>query len=189
MKYQTSDFRNGLKVEIDNQPYVMVYFLFVKPGKGTAFTRTRLKNMITGNVIERTFRTGETLDAADVEDASMVYLYDEGEFSVFMNNETFETVEIVTENISEERLFLIENLEVTVLFYNSRPVSIELPKFIEAEIVYCEPGVKGNTATGATKPATLSCGAQVNVPLFIEQNEVIRVDTRTKEYVSRAQNN
>ncbi len=185
MKYQTSDFRNGLKVEIDNQPYIMVYFQFVKPGKGTAFTRTKLKNMITGSVLERTYRTGETLDAAPVEDREMMYMYDEGEFAVFMDNESFETVNIDLKAIKDERPFLTENLNIQVLFYKERPVNIDLPNFIEDEISFCEPAVKGNTATNATKPATLTCGAQVNVPLFIEQGERIRVDTRTKSYVSR----
>ncbi len=185
MKYQTSDFRNGLKVEIDNQPYIMVYFQFVKPGKGTAFTRTKLKNMITGSVLERTYRTGETLEAAPVEDREMMYMYDEGDFAVFMDNETFETVNIELKAIQDERPFLTENLNVQVLFYKERPVNIDLPNFIEDEISFCEPAVKGNTATNATKPATLTCGAQVNVPLFIEQGERIRVDTRTKSYVSR----
>lgn len=185
MKYQTSDFRNGLKVEIDSQPYIMVYFQFVKPGKGTAFTRTKLKNMISGNVLERTYRTGETLDAAPVEDRNMMYMYDEGEFAVFMDNETFETVNISLKSIEDERPFLTENIEVDVLFYKERPVNIDLPNFIEDEIEYTEPAVKGNTATNATKPATLVCGATVQVPLFIEQGERIRVDTRTKEYSSR----
>ena len=185
MKYQTSDFRNGLKVEIDNQPYIMVYFQFVKPGKGTAFTRTKLKNMISGNVLERTYRTGETLEAAPVEDREMMYMYDEGEFAVFMDNETFETVNIELKAIKDERPFLTENLNIQVLFYKERPVNIDLPNFIEDEIDYCEPAVKGNTATNATKPATLTCGAQVNVPLFIERGERIRVDTRTKSYDSR----
>lgn len=185
MKYQTSDFRNGLKVEIDGQPYIMVYFQFVKPGKGTAFTRTKLKNMISGNVLERTYRTGETLDAAPVEDRNMMYMYDEGEFAVFMDNETFETVNIPLSSIEDERPFLTENIEVDVLFYKERPVNIDLPNFIEDEIEYTEPAVKGNTATNATKPAQLVCGATVQVPLFIEQGERIRVDTRTKAYSSR----
>ena len=185
MKYQTSDFRNGLKVEIDSQPYIMVYFQFVKPGKGTAFTRTKLKNMISGNVLERTYRTGETLDAAPVEDRNMMYMYDDGEFAVFMDNESFETVNIPLTSIEDERPFLTENLEVDVLFYKERPVNIDLPNFIEDEITYTEPAVKGNTATNATKPATLACGATVQVPLFIEQGERIKVDTRTKAYSSR----
>ncbi len=185
MKYQTSDFRNGLKVEIDNNPYIMVYFQFVKPGKGTAFTRTKLKHMITGNVLERTFRTGETLQAADVEENNMVYLYDEGDMAVFMDNDTFDMVNIMISAIEDQKDFLTENLEVDVLFYKNRPVNISLPNFIEDEITFCEPGVKGNTTTNATKPATLGCGATIYVPLFVEQGERIKVDTRTKSYVSR----
>lgn len=184
-QYDTSDFRNGLKVEIDNAPYIMTYFQFVKPGKGTAFTRTKLKNMLTGSVIERTFRTGEKVDAADVEDRPMQFLYEDGEFHHFMNTETFNQVAIPSEAIAEEAKFLTENLDVSVLFYKDRAVSVTLPPFIESEVVYTEPGQKGNTATGATKSAELACGATINVPLFIEQGEVLRVDTRTGEYNGR----
>ncbi len=183
--YDTSDFRNGLKVEIDNAPFVMTYFQFVKPGKGTAFTRTKLKNMLNGNTIERTFRTGEKVQAADVEDQGMQYLYDDGEFHHFMNNESFEQVAILSSVISDEAQFLTENLDVTVLFYKGRAVSLTLPSFIESEVVYTEPGQKGNTATGATKAAELACGATIQVPLFVEQGETLKVDTRTREYVSR----
>ena len=185
MKYQTSDFRNGLKVELDGYPYIMTYFQFVKPGKGTAFTRTKLKNMLTGSVIERTFRTGETLEAADVEDQGMEYLYNDGEFYHFMNTETYDQIQIPEATLGEDATFLTENLQVQILFYKGRPVNMELPNFIESAIEYCEPGVKGNTATGAVKPATITSGATVNVPLFVEQGEVIRIDTRTKAYVGR----
>ncbi|RME21290.1 MAG: elongation factor P [Deltaproteobacteria bacterium] len=185
LQYDTSDFRNGLKIELDGQPYIMTYFQFVKPGKGTAFTRTKLKNMITGAVIERTFRSGEKVDAADVEDRPMQFLYEDGEFYHFMNTETYEQVAIPADALGDEKQYLTENIEVTVLFYKGRAVSLELPNFIEDVIEYCEPGVRGNTATGATKPATLACGAQVLVPLFVEQGEKIRVDTRTNQYVSR----
>ena len=187
MMYDTSDFRNGLKVEIDGTPYLMVYFQFVKPGKGTAFTRTKLKNMLTGAVIERTFRTGEKVKAADVDERTMQFMYEDGEFHHFMNTETYEQVQIPSDSIADEAKYLTDDLEVTVLFYKDRPVSISLPNFIESEIVYCEPGVRGNTAQGATKPAELACGATVQVPLFVEQGEVIRVDTRTGQYVSRVQ--
>ena len=185
--YQTSDFRNGLKVELDNGPYTMVYFQFVKPGKGTAFTRTKLKHMVTGSVIERTYRTGETLMAADVEEETMQYLYNDGEFYHFMNEETYEQVAIPAKSIADEADFLVENDSVDVLYYKGNPLNITLPNFIESEVVYCEPGVRGNTAQGATKPATLACGATVNVPLFIDQGETLKIDTRTKEYVSRVQ--
>ena len=183
--YQTSDFRNGLKVEIDGAPYVIVWFQFVKPGKGNAFTRTKLKNMITGSVLERTYRTGESLEAADVEEQDMEFLYDDGEFWHFMNTESYDQVAIPGDAIEDERVFLTENLPVKVLFYRDRPVNIELPNFIESVITFCEPGVRGNTATGATKPATLATGAIVQVPLFVEEGEKVRVDTRTREYVSR----
>lgn len=187
-KYDTSDFRNGLKVEIDGDPYVVVYFQFVKPGKGTAFTRTKMKNMLTGNVIERTFRTGEKIDSADVEEMAMSFLYGDGEFHHFMNNESFEQVAIPSDRLVEEAKFLTENLDVHVLFYKSRAMSITLPNFIESEVVYTEPGQKGNTATGATKTAELACGASIQVPLFIEQGELLKVDTRTSEYVGRVNN-
>jgi elongation factor P len=185
MMIDNSQFRNGLKLEIDGAPYIITYFQFVKPGKGTAFTRTKLKNMITGNVIERTYRSGEKLQLAEVEEQKMQYLYEDADFHHFMNEETFDQVAITSSTISDEAPFLTENLVVQVLFYKGNPVNIDLPNFIEDEIAYCEPGVRGNTATGATKPAELACGAKVLVPLFVEQGEHIRVDTRTKEYVSR----
>ena len=180
-----SRWRFLLKLEINGAPYSIVYFQFVKPGKGTAFTRTKLKNMITGAVLERTFRSGEKVQGAEVEEHSMQFLYEDGEFHHFMNNETFEQVAVSSSTIKNEAPFLTENLSVEVLFFKERPVCIELPNFIESEISFCEPGVKGNTATGATKRAELACGAQVSVPLFVEQGESIRVDTRTGEYVSR----
>ena len=185
MKYQTSQFRNGLKVEIDGTPYNMVYFQFVKPGKGTAFTRTKLKNMITGAVIERTYRTGETLQAADVETVEMEFLYLEGSDYHFMNMESYEQISIPLETIEDESKYLVEGLAIEILYYKGRPVSIDLPNFVEAEITICDPGIKGNTANGGSKPATISSGAMVQVPLFVEQGEWIKVDTRTQEYVSR----
>jgi elongation factor P len=157
----------------------------VKPGKGTAFTRTKLKNMFNGNIIERTYRTGERLEAADVEEQPMQFLYSDAEFHHFMNNETYTQIAITNEKLTEESPYLTENLDVSVLFYKGNPVSITLPNFIVSEIVECEPGVRGNTATGATKLAKLACGATVKVPLFLESGEVIQVDTRTGEYVTR----
>lgn len=183
--YETSDFRNGLKVEIDGAPFEVVYFQFVKPGKGTAFTRTKMKNMITGSVIERTYRTGETLQAADIEEIPCQYLYSDDEFFHFMQPENFEQFAVEAAKVEEVKGFLTENLDVSVMFYKGKPVTVNLPFFIESEITYCEPGARGNTATGVTKPATLATGAIVQVPLFIEQGEVIRVDTRTGAYVSR----
>jgi len=186
MMYDNSQFKKGLKIELDDgNPYNIIYFQFVKPGKGTAFTRTKLRNMLTGAVIDRTFRTGEKVLAADVEEQSMSFLYDDGEFHHFMNNDTFEQVRVISQTISDEAQFLTENIEVEVLFYKDNPVSISLPNFIESAVTYTEPGAKGNTAQGASKPATLACGATVQVPLFITEGEVLKIDTRTREYVGR----
>ena len=184
--YQTSDFRNGLKIEVDGAPYEVVYFQFVKPGKGTAFTRTKLKNMLTGNVLERTYRTGETLAAAEVEIEPMQYLYNDADYFHFMNEETFEQLGIPREKLEVSGDFLTESLKVDVLFHKGNPMSVTLPNFIESEVTYCEPGVRGNTAQGATKPATLETGLVVQVPLFVKEGEAIRVDSRTGKYMERA---
>ncbi|HNC98339.1 MAG TPA: elongation factor P, partial [Myxococcota bacterium] len=153
--YETSDFRNGLKVEVENVPFTVVYFQFVKPGKGTAFTRTKLKNLLTGAVIERTYRTGETLAAADVEEHTMQYLYPSGTARVFMNTESFEQVEIEEASIGEDSKFLMENMEVQVLFWRQKPINITLPTFIECKIVRTEPAVRGNTSGNVLKDALL----------------------------------
>ena len=186
--YQTSDIRKNLKFELDGEPYVVTDFQFVKPGKGTAFTRCKIKSMISGRVLEKTFRTGETLKPAILDDRDMQYLYGDGSTYTFMDNDNYEQVEITVEQLGSVKDFLIENLDVKVLFYQGNPINIELPNFIDIEITHCEPGVKGDTATGATKPATLSTGATVNVPLFVNEGEVIRIDTRTGEYGGRSKN-
>ena len=183
--YQTSDIRNGLKVEIDGAPYIVTYFQFVKPGKGQAFTRTKLKNMLNGNVLERTFKTGETLAPADITEGNHQFLYNDGEAFHFMNLESFDQIAVPPEGVGDAANFLVEQMEVNVMFYKGRPVSIDLPNFVELEITYCEPGIKGNTAQGATKPATLSTGHTVQVPLFVENGEWVKVDTRTGDYVER----
>jgi elongation factor P len=183
--YQTSDFRNGLKLEVNGAPWEIVYFQFVKPGKGTAFTRTKLKNMLTGSVIERTYRSGESLEAAEIEEESMQFLYSDDEFFHFMNDETYEQVAVSVKTLEDVADFLVENERVDVLFYKGRAVSVTLPNFISSAVVHCEPGVRGNTAQGATKPATLVCGATINVPLFINEGDVLKIDTRSREYVSR----
>lgn len=183
--YQTFDIRKGLKIEMDGAPWVVTDFQFVKPGKGQAFTRTKLKNLITGNVLERTFKTGETLEPAQVEEHDMQYLYNDGEAFHVMNTETYDQLAIPANVVGDQSQFLVEEMVVKVLFYKNLPVSLELPNFVELEITYTEPGQKGNTAQGATKQATLSTGATVNVPLFIEQGEWVKVDTRTGEYVER----
>lgn len=183
--YDTSDIRKGLKFLIDGEPYIVVDFQFVKPGKGTAFTKTRIKNLITGAVLDKTFRSNEKLEPANIEEKQMQFLYREGDNYCFMDNATYEQVYIINSDVGESAKFLSDNLVVSVLFFNERPVGITLPNFVELEVTFTEPGIKGDTASGATKPATLSTEAVINVPLFVEQGDVLRIDTRTGEYVER----
>ena len=186
MSFQTSDFRNGLKVETEGAPYSIVYFQFVKPGKGTAFTRTKLKNLLTGAVIERTYRSGEILEEADIEEQPMQFLYEQQGVYTFMNTESFEQVEIQKNVIADDAKFLIENLEIMVLFYKGRPVNLTLPNFIESRVAWTEPAVKGNTSNNLTKNAKLECGAEIQVPIFVKEGELLKVDTRDGgSYVSR----
>ncbi len=183
--YQTNQFRKGLKVEIDGEPYLMVEAQFVKPGKGQAFTRTKLKSLISGNVIDRTYKSGEKIDKAAVEEVDMQFLYQSGDDYNFMDLSSYETIDITREQLDDAWKWLKESLVVQVLMYKGRPISIELPNFVELEVTYCEPGVKGDTAQGATKQAELESGATVNVPLFINQGEVLKIDTRSGDYVER----
>jgi elongation factor P len=185
MAVDTSQFRNGLKIELDGEPFVITYFQHVKPGKGGAFVRTKVKHLITGRVLDRTFRSGEKVDEADVEERTMQYLYRDGEALVLMDTQTYDQIPVPAETVGDAIQYLKENLEVDVRFWRGKPVTIELPAFIQAVITQCEPGVKGDTASGATKPATLETGAVVQVPLFIKEGETIRVDTRTGSYVER----
>lgn len=183
--YQTSDIRKNLKIKMDNQPWTVVEFQFVKPGKGTAFTRTKLKNLMTGQVIERNFRTGETLAPADLEHRVANLMYQDGDDYYFMDESTYEQFPITAEAIGSAVRWLVDNMRAEILFYEGRPVVVDIPNHVELEITFCEPGVKGDTATNATKSATVTTGATVNVPLFIEQGEVIKIDTRTGEYLGR----
>ncbi len=185
MAVDTSQFRNGLKLEIDGDPFAMTYFQHVKPGKGGAFVRTKLKNLRTGRTLEKTFRSGEKVNEADVEDRRMQYLYQDGTGLVFMDTETYDQLPLPAEAIGDEVKFLKESMEVSVMLYKGAAINVELPAFLEAEIKQTDPGVKGDTASGATKPATLETGAVVQVPLFIKEGETVRVDTRTGAYVER----
>jgi elongation factor P len=185
MAIDTSEFRNGLKLELDGSPFVMIYFQHVKPGKGGAFVRTKVKNLLTGKVLDRTFRSGEKVNEADVEERKMQYLYLDGEDMIFMDSTSYDQIPVAPDVVGGSRKFLQENTEVGVLFWKGKPVSIDLPSFIEAVITQCDPGLKGDTATNVTKPATLETGALVQVPLFVKEGEKIRVDTRTGEYCER----
>ena len=185
MALDTSQFRNGLKIELDGEPFSIVYFQHVKPGKGGAFVRTKVKNLKTGKVLDRRFRGGEKVEEADIEDHKMQYLYQDGDQFVFMDSKTYEQTPFSAEQVDDARKFLRENLDVDVLFWRGKPINIELPNFIEAVITKCEPGEKGDTASNVTKPATLETGAVVQVPLFVKEGTTIRVDTRSGEYVER----
>jgi len=185
MAVDTSRFRNGLKILLDGEPYTITYFQHVKPGKGGAFVRTKVKNLKTGRNLDRRFRSGEKVEEADIEDRKMQYLYKDGESFVFMDTDSYDQMPFSSEQLGDDRKFLKENLDVSVLFWNGKPINIELPNFIQASIAECEPGEKGDTASNVTKPATLETGAVVQVPLFIKEGETIRVDTRSGEYVER----
>ncbi len=185
MAIDTSQFKNGLKVEIDGSPFVMIYFQHVKPGKGGAFVRTKVKNLLTGKVLDRTFRSGEKLPEADVEEKKMQYLYQDGEDLIFMDTATYDQTPMSDEVLVDAKKFLQENETVDVLFWRGSPVNVELPPFIEAVVSQCDPGFKGDTASNVTKPATIETGAVVAVPLFIKEGEKIRIDTRTGEYSER----
>lgn len=183
--YDSSEIRKGLKVLIDGNPYTIVEFQFVKPGKGAAFTRTRFKNLLTGAVIEKNIRSGEKLEPANVEERQMQFLYREGDQFVFMDQQTYEQTHVNADVIGDDARFLKDNLECTVLFFNDRPVGVTLPTFVDLKITHCEPGVRGDTSGNVTKPATVETGGVVHVPLFVKEGETIRVDTRTGEYVER----
>ena len=181
----SNEFKNGATIEIDGNVYMVVEFLHVKPGKGAAFVRTKLKNLKTGGVIEKTFRAGEKVTRAHVERKTMQYLYEADGLYCFMDNETYEQTMLPQELLEDGLKWLAENMEVTVISFGGSPIGVEMPNFVELEIIESEPGVKGDTSTGATKPAKVSTGAIVNVPLFVNEGEVIRIDTRTGEYLTR----
>ncbi len=185
MAVSTSEFRKGLKVELNGEPYLMVDFQHVKPGKGGAFVRTRLKSLLSGNIIEKTFRSGEKLDTPDLEERAMQYLYQEGENFIFMDNETFEQLSIPRDVIGSGLDFLKENMDVNVMFHNRKPIGVELPYFVELEVVRTDPGIKGDTASGGNKPATLETGAVVQVPLFVKEGDILKIDTRDGSYIER----
>ena len=183
--YDTSDIRKGLKVLLDGNPFTVVEFQFIKPGKGAAFTRTKFKNLLNGNVIERNIRSGEKLEPANVEERSMQFLYKESEDLVFMDEKSFEQVSVRADMIGEAAGLMKDNLACQVLFFNERPVDVQLPTFVYLEITASEPGVRGDTSGNVQKSATTETGATIQVPLFINVGDTVRIDTRTIEYVER----
>ncbi|MFO8004748.1 elongation factor P [Thioalkalivibrio sp.] len=183
--YSTSEFKGGLKILLDGDPQTIVENEFVKPGKGQAFNRVRLRNLRTGRVLEKTFKSGESVEAADVMDTEMQYLYTDGEFWHFMVPDTFEQYAMGQTALGDSAQWLKEQDVCTVTLWNGEPLSVTPPNFVELKIVQCDPGLRGDTAQGGTKPATLETGAVVKVPLFVEEGETVKVDTRSGEYVSR----
>ncbi|MBS1959651.1 MAG: elongation factor P [Bdellovibrionales bacterium] len=183
--YPTNEFKKGVKLEIDNNPFQIVEFQHVSPGKGSAFTRTKLKNLLTGNVIERTFKSGDKVPAADVDLKEMQYLYKDAEGYHFMNTENYEQIRLNPEQIGENANYMMDNMQVQVMIYNGLPVSVELPTFVELVVKETAPSFRGDTVTGGTKPATMETGCVVNVPFHISEGDKLRIDTRDNAYVEK----
>lgn len=183
--YNASDLRKGLKVEVDNQPWAITEFEFCKPGKGTALYKCKMKNIITGSTMERTYRPTDRIDKPNLEEKELLYSYAEGDMLVFSCNETYEEIHIQKKVLGDKIHFLIENADCKVLFYNGQPMEVTLPIFITKQIVSTEPGAKGDTATNTLKPAKIDNGFELQVPLFVNEGDFIKIDTRTGLYVER----
>ncbi|HEY3346939.1 MAG TPA: elongation factor P [Nitrospirota bacterium] len=181
----TAEFKNGAKIEIEGEPFIIVEFQHVKPGKGGAFVRTKLKSLKSGNIMDRTYRSGEKLDTPNLEEKTMQYLYATGEEYHFMDTESYEQIALSAAQLGDSVKWLKENMNLQMLYHNGNPINIEVPMFLELKVVQTDPGVRGDTASGGKKPATLETGAIVMVPLYLEEGEVIKVDTRTNEYLER----
>jgi len=184
MQVSTAEFKKGLKIQFDGEPYSIVDFQHVKPGKGGAFVRTKLKHMRLGRVIDNTFRAGEKVELVDFEEKRMQFLYRDDAYH-FMDLDTYDQIALVPEQVGEARDFLKENTEVEILFIDGSPASVELPNFIELTVVRTDPGIRGDTASGGSKPATLETGAVIQVPLFLNEGDVVKVDTRSGDYLGR----
>ena len=183
--YAASDLRKGLKIELDGQPYDVVEYQFVKPGKGQAMYKCRIKNLLTGSTVDRTFRAVDKIDKPDLEQRTGHYIYPDGDAYVFSDEQTFEEVRVGADVLGTRRFFLTENIEVDLLLHNGRVISVDMPTFIEKRIEATEPGVRGDTATNVTKPARIDSGYELPVPLFLNEGDWIRIDTRTGVYVDR----
>ncbi len=183
--YTASDLRKGLRIKIDNEPYIITEFNFVKPGKGQALYRSKLKNMLTGSQFERTFRSVDTFETADLQEKKTQYLYKEGEKYCFMDNQSYEQFYLTEEQVGDAKNFLIDNIEAEILMFEDRPLGVSLPNFVDLVVTQADPWAKGDTVSGNTKPVTVETGYQLQVPPFIEQGEKIRIDTRTGEYLTR----
>jgi elongation factor P len=181
----TAEFRNGLKIEIEGEPYVIVEFQHVKPGKGGAFVRTKIKSLRSGNVIDRTYRSGEKVDVPELEEKNMQYLYSADKDRVFMDTSSYEQISLNEKQLGDNINYLKENMEIKILYHKGKPINIEIPMFVELAITKTDPGVRGDTASGGSKPATLETGAVVKVPFYLNEGDLIKVDTRTGTFIER----
>ena len=180
-----NQFKKGTKIEVDNEPYSVVDYLHIKMGRGGANVRTKMKSLISGSVIERTFKSDEKIKQPDFEEKTMQYLYNDTENYYFMDNESYKQISMNSDDIGEISLLMPENLMVSILIYNQEPIGVELPNFVELEVTHTDPGLKGDTVGNTTKPATVSTGASIQVPLFVAQGNYIKIDTRTNTYIER----
>jgi len=181
----TTEFRNGLKIEIDGEPYIIVEFQHVKPGKGGAFVRTKFKSLKSGNVTDKTFRAGEKVDVPNLEEKTMQYLYAADKDRVFMDTSSYEQVSMNEKQLGDSIHYLKENMEIKVLYHKGQPINIDLPMFVELAIAKTDPGVRGDTASGGSKPATLESGAVIKVPFYLNEGDVVKVDTRSGTFIER----
>jgi len=181
----TSEFRKGLKIEIDNEPFEIVEFQHVKPGKGSAFVRTSIRSLLTGRVLQPTFKSGDKVGRPDIEEKEMQFLYKQGEDYYFMDTRSYEQTFINEKVLGEQRSFLKENVNASILFYNGKAIGVSLPNSVDLRVVKCDPGVRGDTVSGALKPAVLETGYQVQVPLFINEGDILKIDTRDGKYLTR----
>lgn len=183
--YNTSDFRKGIKVQIDGDPYLMIECNFVKPGKGQALYKCKLRNLIRNTVLDRTYKSGDSLDAADVTEIQAQFLYRQMDQFVFMDNASYEQYELTADQVDDAWKYLKEGMVCSMVLFNAKPISVTPPNHVVLKIEYCEPGVRGNTATNVTKPVKVETGAEIQAPSFVEMGELIKVDTRTGEYLER----
>lgn len=181
----TSDFKNGLYIEVDGIPFQILEFQHVKPGKGNSFTRTRIKNLINSKVLDKTFKSGEKVGEPELETHRMQYLYKDGNGYQFLDLDSFDQTALEEQTVGDNKNFLTENLEIEVLYYKGRPIAVSLPNFVQLQITYCEPAIKGDTVSGGGKPATLSTGLTISVPYHIKQGDLLKIDTRNGQYVEK----
>ena len=183
--YNTSQFRKGLKVQLEGDPYLMIECNFVKPGKGQALYKCKLRHLIRGTVLDRTYKSGDSLDAADVEEISAQFLYRQQDHFVFMDNNTYEQYDLTKDQVEDAWKYLKEGMVCSMTLFNGQPISVSPPNHVVLKVEYCEPGVRGNTATNVTKPCRVETGAEILAPAFVEPGELIKIDTRTGEYIER----